>query len=81
MAKGEIIISENKCCGCGLCEEFCNQGCIAMSADKFTPMGYVLPEVVAPDKCNACGFCGKMCPHYAIEVYKYITESEDSVAA
>ncbi len=81
MAKGEIIIDENKCCGCGYCEEFCKQDCIVMSNNKFTTSGYALPEFVRPDQCNACGFCGKLCPHYAIEVYKYITAQEDDIAA
>ena len=77
MAKGEVIIKENNCRGCGFCQEFCKQGAITMSKDKFTPMGYILP-VFDNEKCNACGICGKMCPHYAIEVYKYIDTAKAS---
>lgn len=74
MARGEIIINENNCRGCGYCQEFCKRECIVMSEDKFTPLGYILPIVANPDKCNACGFCGRMCPQFAIEVYKYVED-------
>ena len=72
MAKGEIIIKEAACLGCGVCQKFCAHGCIVMSKDKFTPQGSLLPEFIKPDECNACGICEWMCPHFAIEVYKYI---------
>ena len=71
MAKGEIVINETNCLGCGYCEKFCSQGCISITGDKFTPRGYVLPVVVNPERCTACGFCSWMCPHLGIEVYKY----------
>jgi 2-oxoglutarate ferredoxin oxidoreductase subunit delta len=71
MAKGEIIIDDNSCRGCGYCEVFCRQQCITMSKDRFTPLGFILPQVSRPDDCNACGICGRMCPQYAIEVYKH----------
>ncbi len=70
MAKGQVIIKEDNCRGCGLCQVFCKQECIAMSKDKFTPLGYILADVLKPERCNACGVCGRMCPHFAIEVYK-----------
>jgi len=72
MAKGEIVINESNCRGCGYCQEFCSQGCIEMAKDRFTPLGYILPEVANPADCNGCGICGRMCPHYAIEVFRII---------
>ena len=72
MAKGEIIINEENCRGCGFCQVFCKQECIVMSKDRFTPLGYLLPDIAKPDDCNACGVCGRMCPHFAIEVYRLI---------
>ncbi|MBI4619921.1 MAG: 4Fe-4S binding protein [Desulfobacterales bacterium] len=72
MARGEIIINDNNCRGCGYCQGFCKRGCIVMSEDKFTPLGYILPILADSDRCNACGVCGQMCPHFAIEVYKFI---------
>jgi len=72
MAKGEIVINEANCLGCGYCEEFCPRRCIVMSSNKFSPMGFPLPVVEEPDKCNACSACRWMCPHFAIEVYEYV---------
>jgi 2-oxoglutarate ferredoxin oxidoreductase subunit delta len=72
MAKGEIVIKDTACCGCGYCQKFCAQGCIIIRGDKFTPQGYLLPDFANPDKCTACGICEWMCPHFAIEVYKYV---------
>jgi 2-oxoglutarate ferredoxin oxidoreductase subunit delta len=73
MAKGEIVIIAENCFGCAYCAEFCSQKAIVMSGDKFSSMGFPLPSVVRPDDCNACGNCASMCPHFAIEVYKYVT--------
>jgi len=74
MAKGEIVIDEMLCKGCGYCEKFCSRGCIEITGGKFTPQGYLLPSFVNPEKCNACCVCGWMCPDFAIEVYKYVEE-------
>ena len=72
MAKGEIVIDEELCKGCGLCVLFCPRGCIAISGEKINPIGYSLPSFVQPEQCNGCGICGWMCPDFAIEVYKYV---------
>ena len=71
MAKGEIVITEALCKGCGFCEHFCAQKCITITGDKIGAGGYLLPTFSDPDKCNGCGICGWMCPDLAIEVYKY----------
>jgi NAD-dependent dihydropyrimidine dehydrogenase PreA subunit len=81
MAKGEIVIIEVNCLGCGYCEKFCLQGGIALTGDKFSAMGFPLPTFVRPDKCNACGNCAAMCPHFAIEVYKYADADTGADAA
>jgi len=72
VAKGEVVIKEELCKGCGLCEEFCAKKCIAVSKDKLGPLGYLVAVVTDPEKCNGCGVCGWMCPDFAIEVYKYV---------
>lgn len=74
MPKGEIVIDESICKGCGYCVAFCARGGIKTS-DKITPKGYVLPVFAYPEKCNACGICAWMCPRFAIEVYKYVEAS------
>lgn len=74
MAKGEIIIAEEFCKGCGYCVKFCARGCIVQSGDKFSPQGYLLPTFAFPERCNACGVCAWMCPEFAIEVYKFVED-------
>lgn len=70
-AKGEIVIREGECEGCGYCVEFCPTRAIMRSKDNFTFMGYLKPVFAYPEKCTACLVCYWMCPHNAIEVYKY----------
>lgn len=70
-AKGEIVIHEDACQGCGYCVEFCPTDAIVTSKDKFTDMGYLKAVFAYPRKCTACLVCFWMCPHNAIEVYKY----------
>ena len=72
MAKGEIVIDEVYCRGCGYCADFCPGKCISLPEDSFTPQGWRLSSFVNPEDCTACGICGFMCPHHAIEVYKYV---------
>ena len=72
MAKGEVVIDEGVCKGCGYCAVFCSREAIVMSTDRVTPKGYILPEFAHPEKCNGCGICAWMCPRFAIEVYKYV---------
>ena len=74
MLKGEVIIDETLCQGCGYCVHFCPRGCIEFTGGNFTPQGYLLPTVVRPDVCKPCGICAMLCPAAAIEVYKYDTE-------
>jgi len=70
--KGEIVIIEENCLGCGYCELFCPTGGIVITGDKFSPMGFLLPTFLGVDQCTACGNCRAQCPHFAIEVYKHV---------
>jgi 2-oxoglutarate ferredoxin oxidoreductase subunit delta len=74
MSKGEIVIDEMYCRGCGYCADFCPKKCIVLSGDKFTSQGYALSIFMNPVDCNACKICGFMCPHHAIEVYRYVED-------
>ncbi len=72
MAKGECVIDENRCKGCGFCVHFCSRNCIVMATDKFGPQGYLLPVPVAGAQCTGCGVCAWLCPDQAIEVYRFV---------
>lgn len=73
MTRGEIVIDEIYCRGCGYCADFCPKKCITLG-DSYTREGYRLSCFVNPGDCTACGICGFMCPHHAIEVYKYVDD-------
>jgi 2-oxoglutarate ferredoxin oxidoreductase subunit delta len=63
-----------RCKGCGMCEAYCPQRVLAMSA-SFNAKGYHIPEVVNSEACVACGLCQIMCPEFAI----YVTEVENQI--
>ena len=51
-------ISQQECCGCGLCVAICPLKCITMQADA---EGFFFPHI-EEDKCINCGLCQKSCP-------------------
>jgi uncharacterized protein (DUF169 family)/NAD-dependent dihydropyrimidine dehydrogenase PreA subunit len=60
----EIQLAEERCTGCGLCEDFCPVNVIEM-ADAG---GKMLPAAVRPDDCWACDTCVGQCPTGALRV-------------
>ncbi len=65
MTKVHFITS--RCKGCGLCVQFCPNGCLKMSAD-LNEQGRPYPELADAQTCTTCGICFRMCPDAAIEV-------------
>jgi len=76
MPKGQIVIHEKYCKGCGYCEVFCPQGCIVITGEKVSPEGFLMPIFNRQEKCKGCGICSQMCPEFAIEVYQIKEEKE-----
>jgi len=70
MERGEVIINNDFCMGCGYCVEFFQKGSLKMADDNFSSQGLPIVEFNDPESCSACGRCVWMCPHFAIEVYK-----------
>lgn len=69
VTKGEVIIDESFCVGCGYCVVACKRGCLEIGGEKIDARGFSKPVLVKPEKCNACGNCAVVCPSFAIEVY------------
>ncbi len=67
--RGEVVLDEDFCTGCGYCVAACKRGCIEITGEKIDARGLLLPTLVKPEKCNACGNCAIVCAGFAIEVY------------
>jgi 2-oxoglutarate ferredoxin oxidoreductase subunit delta len=65
MAKGFVVITVERCKGCGFCVEFCPTHVLALSS-AFNSKGYHPPHVVDAEKCSGCDLCGMYCPDFAI---------------
>lgn len=67
-----IVIDEDRCKGCSLCNPVCPQKVLTM-ADHFNAKGYRPAMLVDPEgKCTGCTLCARMCPDVAITVYRSI---------
>jgi 2-oxoglutarate ferredoxin oxidoreductase subunit delta len=73
--RGTIIVDEDRCKGCELCEAVCPKGIIVM-ADSFTSRGYHPARLVdsifvdARGQCTGCLLCAVVCPEAAITVFR-----------
>jgi 2-oxoglutarate ferredoxin oxidoreductase subunit delta len=65
IAKGTVLIIDDRCKGCGYCIEFCPRGILAFSS-RFNKKGYHPPEAKKPDDCVNCHYCEIICPEFAI---------------
>lgn len=73
MAKGKIIIDQEKCKGCQLCVDECKFQEIAASK-QISKFGSNLVDFLDNGDCTGCALCAIICPDAAIEVIKLIEE-------
>jgi 2-oxoglutarate ferredoxin oxidoreductase subunit delta len=74
MAKGRIIINEERCKGCSLCIGHCPVNILALDATRTNTKGYAPLIVTDESQCIACSFCAMMCPDSVITVERFLTE-------
>jgi MinD superfamily P-loop ATPase len=55
------VVNQNKCDGCGRCQEVCLYNAVAVVNEKV---------IIFPELCHGCGSCIYFCPHKAIEEEK-----------
>jgi len=70
VAKGFVIIDEDRCKGCGLCVSVCPHNVLRLAEDRFNTKGYRPVEVVNPEACIGCAMCATMCPDVVYTVYR-----------
>ncbi|MBZ0310275.1 MAG: 4Fe-4S binding protein [Anaerolineae bacterium] len=71
MARGTILIDEERCKGCGLCPTVCPQEIIHLEPKKLNAKGYHPAVLVDPDSsCTGCAICAVICPDTCITVYR-----------
>lgn len=70
MAKGLVVIDEDRCKGCSLCVTVCPTHALRMAEGRFNIKGYSPVEVTDPEACTGCGVCAIMCPDVVFTVYR-----------
>jgi 2-oxoglutarate ferredoxin oxidoreductase subunit delta len=70
MPKGMVIVSENRCKGCGLCVDVCPQEILQLAQDRFNVKGHHPVAVTDPDACTGCAMCATVCPDVVFTVYR-----------
>jgi len=75
--RGQVVIDQNRCKGCGYCVAFCPTGVLGLS-QGFNCKGYHYPEVLRPEDCAGCDLCGMYCPDFAIYAVRLAKKDQKS---
>jgi 2-oxoglutarate ferredoxin oxidoreductase subunit delta len=70
MARGMVLINEDRCKGCGLCVTVCPVDILQLAEDRFNVKGHHPVEVTDPEKCTGCAMCATICPDVVFTVYR-----------
>ena len=81
MARGLVIIDEDRCKGCGLCTTVCPQDVLELAEGRFNAKGYRPVEVRNPEACTGCAMCAIICPDVVFTVYRRKRKPERVAAA
>lgn len=73
LPRGEILVINERCKGCGFCVEYCPRDVLELSAD-FNSKGYHPPVAKRIDHCTTCGLCEALCPEFAINCVSVAAE-------
>jgi 2-oxoglutarate ferredoxin oxidoreductase subunit delta len=70
MAKGTVIIDQERCKGCGLCPTVCPKDALAMDLEKLNAKGYHPAVLIQAEACTGCAICAVICPDVCITVLR-----------
>jgi 2-oxoglutarate ferredoxin oxidoreductase subunit delta len=73
--RGTVVISAERCKGCGFCVEFCPTDALTLS-EQYNAKGYHPPILSAAELCNGCNMCGLLCPDFAIYGFVHKSKTE-----
>lgn len=65
----QMVMHEDRCKGCGLCEMACPKNLVSMSS-RINVMGFQPATVENPELCTGCAMCARMCPDLVFEIRK-----------
>lgn len=72
MARGRIVINEERCKSCEFCSMVCPYELIEM-AGYFNSKGYRPASFIDPEgRCTGCMLCAMICPEAGITVYREV---------
>jgi 2-oxoglutarate ferredoxin oxidoreductase subunit delta len=70
VAKGMIVIDEDRCKGCTLCVPVCPPKILEIVEGRFNAKGYPPVEVTDMEQCTGCAVCAMICPDVVFTVYR-----------
>jgi len=70
MARGMVVIDEDRCKGCSLCVSVCPVEILQLAEDRFNAKGYRPVEVTDAEACTGCAMCATICPDVVFTVYR-----------
>lgn len=72
LARGRMVVDEEKCKGCELCTTVCPYDLIHM-ATHYNSKGYKPAKLVDPEgRCTGCTLCAMMCPDAVITIFRRV---------
>ncbi len=81
MAKGLVIIDEDRCKGCSLCVNACPKQVLQLADDRFNAKGYRPVYRANPGACIGCATCATICPDVVFTVYRQKRKPKRAAAA